>query len=116
MNERPMLLPALCPVALVVKRGGMLVMGTTFPLEVADEAVVVVVVVCPSLISMVRKVFISGSVSPWLSGCPAVLSEFLSPFKLPEACSSFSAGCLVPPIEFWDWLAEGRCLLATPPG
>ena len=55
---RLMLLPCLCP--MLVIRGVMLVMGTTLPLE-AD---VVEVVVRPSLISMVRNVFMSGSSSP----------------------------------------------------
>lgn len=111
---RLMLLPALCPRALVVMRGVMLLMGTMLPLgEAVDE---VVVVVRPSLISMVRKVFMSGSASPWVTCCPAALPGVLSSFELLEACTSFSAGCLVPPTEFCHWPAEDRGLLATPLG
>lgn len=107
-----MLLPALCPRVLALKRGVMLVMGTMLPLgEDVEE-----VVACPSLISMVRKVFMSGSASPWVTCCPAALPGALSSFELLEACTSFSAGCLVPPTEFCHWLAEDRGLLATPLG
>lgn len=93
-------------------RGVMLVMGTMLPLgEDVEE-----VVVRPSLISMVRKVFMSGSSSPWVTCCPAALPGVLSSFELLEACTSFSAGCLDPPTEFSHWPAEDRGLLATPLG
>lgn len=107
-----MLLPALWPTALALKRGVMLLTGTMLPLGADVEEVVA----RPSLISMVRKVFMSGSASPWVTCCPAALPGALSSFELPEACTSFSAGCLVPPTEFCHWLAEDRGLLATPLG
>lgn len=88
-------------------RGVMLVMGTTLPL---GAGMVEVVVARPSLISMLRKVFMSASFSP--AGLPEVLSSFDST----EACTSFSAGNLVPPVMSWDWPIEDRGLLATPPG
>lgn len=109
---RLVLLPALCPRELVVMRGVMLVMGTMLLLEEGVEEGVV----RPSLISIVRKVFMSGSASPWVTCCPAALPGVLSSFELPEACTSFSAGCLVPPMELCHWLAEDRGLLATPLG
>lgn len=109
---RLLLLPALCPRALVLMRWVTVVMGTMLPLgEDVDE-----VVAHPSLISMVRKVFMSGSASPWVTCCPAALPGALSSFELLEACTSFSAGCLVPPTEVCHWLAEDRGLLATPLG
>lgn len=107
-----MRLPALCPTALVVMRGVMLVMGTMLPL--ADD--VEEVVVRPSLISIVRKVFMSGSASPWVTCSPAALPGVLSSFETPEARTSFSAGCLVPPMVFCNWPADDRGLLATPLG
>ncbi len=107
-----MLLPALCPRAWVLMRGVMVVMGTMLPLGVDVEEVVV----RPSLISMVKKVFMSGSSSPWVTCCPAALPGVRSSFELLEACTSFSAGCLDPPLEFCHWPAEDRGLLATPLG
>lgn len=104
------ILPALCPRAAVLMRGVRLVMGTMFPLgEDVDE-----VLVRPSLISTVRKVFMSGSASPWVTCCPATLPGASSSFEMVEACKSFSAGCLVPPTEFCHWSAEDRGFLATP--
>lgn len=107
-----MILPALCPRAFEVMRGVMVVMGTMLPLgEDVEE-----VVVRPSLISMVRKVFMSGSASPWVTCCPAALPGVLSSFELLWACTTFSAGCLGPPTEFSDWPAEDRGLFAPPLG
>lgn len=94
-------------------RGVRLVMGTMFPLgaDVEEDAV------RPSLISTVRKVFMSGSAaSPWVTCCPAALPGAWPSFDLLEACTSFSAGCLVPPTELCHWPAEDRGLLATPLG
>lgn len=90
----------------------MVLIGMMLPLgEDVDEAVV-----RPSFISMVRKVFMSGSASPWVTCCPAALPGVLSSFELLEACTSFSAGCLVPPMEFCHWLVADRGLLVTPLG
>lgn len=87
-----MLLPALCPMGLVVMRGARL------PLEDEEE----VVVVRPSLISIVRKVFMSGSAAPLLSRCADALPGVLSSFEPPKACRSFSAVCFAPPTAFKD--------------
>lgn len=82
-----MLLPCLCPTrALGVMRGVMWVMGIMLPLLVVDEEEVVV---RPSLISMVRKVFMSGSASPWVTFSPAAIPGVPSSFDLSEACASF---------------------------
>lgn len=105
-------LPGLCP--RVVMCGVMLVMGTMLALGVDEEALVVVV--RPSLISMVRKVFMSGSSSPSGTVFPAALPRVLSSFASLEAGTSFSAGSSVPPTELCDWPAADRSLLATPPG
>lgn len=111
-SVRLVLLPALCPRAFVVMRGVMLVMGTMLLLEGDVEEGVA----RPSLISMVRKVFMSGSASPWVTCCPAALRWVPSSFELLEACTSSSAGCLIPPMESCHWLAEDGGLLATPLG
>lgn len=104
-----MLLPALCPRALALKRGVMVVIGTMLPLgEDVEDAVV-----RPSFISMVRKVFMSGSASPWVTCCPAALPGASSSFESPGACAPFSAGFFVPPTVLCHWLAEDRGLLAT---
>lgn len=94
-------------------RGVMWVIGMMLPLLGADEEEVVV---RPSLISMVRKVFMSGSASPWVTFSPAALPGVSPSFELSEACTSFSAGCPVPPTEFCNWSAEDRGLLAMPLG
>lgn len=97
----------------MVMRGVRLVIGTMFPLgaDVEEDPV------RPSLISTVRKVFMSGSAaSPWVTCCPAALPGASSSFDLLEACTSFSAGCLVPPTDLCHWPAEDRGLLATPLG
>lgn len=73
-------------------RGAMGVMEARLPLEEEEEEVVMV---RPSLISIVRKVFMSGSASPWLPGV-------LSSFEMPEECCSFSASCFAPPTVLMD--------------
>ena len=99
----PVLLPALCPTVLVVRRGPM---GARGGMEEED--------VRPSLISMVRKVFMSGWDAAWLSLVTAVLPGVCS--ASPKVCLSFSAVCLAPPTPLRDWSAEDWGWVATPRG
>lgn len=80
------------------------------------EEDVELVVVCPSLISMVRKVFMSVSASPWVTCCPLSLPGVSSSFESLKTGTSFSAGTLVPPKEFCDWPVKDRCGVAPPLG
>lgn len=96
-------------------RGVMLVMGIMLPLcvdEEDDDDEEEDVVVRPSLISIVRKVFMSGSSSPSGTCVSAALPGVRSSSGSAEVGISFSS--LVPPREPCDWPVEDRGLSATP--